>query len=48
LLGLLREDKSLANTFLSSHGAVESLRKQVEERTVIREKDSAPASVPLE
>ena len=47
LLGLLREDKSLADTFLSSHGAVESVRKQVEERTVIREKVSTSVDLPL-
>jgi ATP-dependent Clp protease ATP-binding subunit ClpC len=47
LLGLLREDKGLADTFLSSHGAVESVRKQVEERTVIREKVSTSVDLPL-
>jgi len=47
LLGLLREDKSLANTFLSSHGAVESVRKQVEERTVIRARVSTSVDLPL-
>jgi ATP-dependent Clp protease ATP-binding subunit ClpC len=30
LLGLLREDKALANRFLGSHAAVESIRKQIE------------------
>lgn len=45
LLGLLREDKSLANTFLRSHGAVEALRKQIEDATVIRER--VPTSVDL-
>jgi ATP-dependent Clp protease ATP-binding subunit ClpA len=29
LLGLLREDKALANRFLRSHAAVESIRKQI-------------------
>jgi hypothetical protein len=47
LLGLLREDKSLANTFLRSHGAVESIRRQVEEQTVIREKVSTSVDLPL-
>jgi ClpA/ClpB-like protein len=47
LLGLLREDKSLANTFLSSHGTVESVRKQVEARAVIREKLSTSVDLPL-
>jgi hypothetical protein len=30
LLGLLREDKALANRFLRSHASVESIRKQIE------------------
>ena len=30
LLGLLREDKSLANSLLHSHDSVECIRKQVE------------------
>src|ERR1039457_1831928 len=33
LLGLLREDKALANRFLGSHAAVESIRKQIERHT---------------
>src|ERR1035438_8784119 len=33
LLGLLREDKALANRFLRSHAAVESIRKQIEGHT---------------
>ena len=37
LLGLLREDKALANRFLRSHAAVESIRKQIEGHTTIRE-----------
>ena len=40
LLGLLRENKALADTFLHSHGGMESLRKQVEGHTTIREKVS--------
>ena len=47
LLGLLREDKALANTFLHSHGAVESIRKQVEGQTAIREKASTSIDLPL-
>ena len=49
LLGLLREDKSLANTFLRlrSHGAVEAIRKQIEGQTVIREKVSNTLDLPL-
>ena len=37
LLGLLREEKALAHTFLP-HGGVESIRKEVEGQTVIPEK----------
>ena len=40
LLGLLREDKALANRFLHSHAAVESIRKQIEGHTAPREKVS--------
>ena len=46
LLGLLREDKALANRFLRSH-TVESIRKQIEERTTIREKFSTSVDLPL-
>jgi len=38
LLGLLREDKALTNRFLRSHASVESIRKQIEGHTTIREK----------
>jgi hypothetical protein len=47
LLGLLREDKALANTFLHSHGEVESIRKQVEGLTMIRERVSTSVDLPL-
>jgi ClpA/ClpB-like protein len=47
LLGLLREDKSLVNTFLPSHAAVESIRKQVEGSTVIRERVSTSVDLPV-
>src|SRR3569833_230007 len=40
LLGLLREDKQLANRFLRSHAAIESIRKQIEAHTTAREKVS--------
>ena len=36
LLGLLREDKALANRFLRSDSAVESIRKQIEGHTAPR------------
>ncbi len=47
LLGLLREDKALANRFLRSHAAVESIRKQIEGHTQIREKVSTSVDLPL-
>src|SRR5271157_5115660 len=47
LLGLLREDKALANRFLRSHAAVESIRKQIEGHTAPREKVSTSVDLPL-
>jgi ATP-dependent Clp protease ATP-binding subunit ClpC len=47
LLGLLREDKALTNRFLRSHASVETIRKQVEGRTPIREKVSTSVDLPL-
>src|SRR5678809_424750 len=47
LLGLLREDKALTNRFLRSHASVESIRKQIEGRTTIREKVSTSVDLPL-
>ncbi|MEX2262298.1 MAG: ATP-dependent Clp protease ATP-binding subunit [Bryobacteraceae bacterium] len=47
LLGLLREDKALANRFLRSHSAIESIRKQIEGHTTIREKVSTSVDLPL-
>ena len=44
LLGVLREDKALSNRFLRSHGAVESIRKQIEDHTM---GEKAPTSVDL-
>src|SRR6266511_3129368 len=47
LLGLLREDKALANRFLRSHAAVDSIRKQIEVHATIREKVSTSVDLPL-
>jgi ATP-dependent Clp protease ATP-binding subunit ClpC len=47
LLGILREDKALTNRFLRSHVVVESIRKQIEEHTTIREKVSTSVDLPL-
>jgi ATP-dependent Clp protease ATP-binding subunit ClpA len=45
LMGLLREDKALANRFLQSQ--VESIRKQIDEHTTIREKVPTSMDLPL-
>jgi len=47
LLGLLREDKALTNRFLRSHASVESIRRQIEKHTEIREKISTSVDLPL-
>ncbi len=47
LLGLLREDKALTNRFLRSHASVESIRKQIEAHTTIREKIATSVDLPL-
>jgi ATP-dependent Clp protease ATP-binding subunit ClpC len=47
LLGMLREDKALTNRFLGSHGAVESIRRQIEAHTTIREKVATSVDLPL-
>ena len=47
LLGLLREDQALTNRFLRSHASIESIRKQIEGRTTIRDKVSTSVDLPL-
>src|ERR1039458_8476411 len=47
LLGLLREDKALANRFLRSHAAVESIRKQIEGHTAPGPSVSTSVDLPL-
>ena len=47
LLGLLREDKALANRFLRSHAAVEAIRKQIERHTPAGEKVPTSVDLPL-
>jgi ATP-dependent Clp protease ATP-binding subunit ClpC len=47
LLGLLRQDKALANRFLRSHASVESIRKQIEAHSTIREKIATSVDLPL-
>jgi ATP-dependent Clp protease ATP-binding subunit ClpC len=45
LLGIIREDKPLTSRFL--HSQVESIRKQVDSHTVVREKTSTSVDLPL-
>ena len=47
LLGLLREDKALANRFLPSAAQVDSIRNQIEAQTPIRKKASTAVDLPL-
>ncbi|MCC6745048.1 MAG: ATP-dependent Clp protease ATP-binding subunit, partial [Acidobacteria bacterium] len=48
LLGLLREDKGLTNRFFPRpQGSIESIRKEIEGRTVVREKISTSVDLPL-
>ncbi len=47
LLGLLREDKALANRFLGSAAQIDSIRNQIEAQTPIREKASTAVDLPL-
>ena len=47
LLGLIREDKNLTSRFLRNHASIESIRKEIEGRTPIREKISTSSDLPL-
>lgn len=48
LLGLIREDKHLTTRFFSrSQGTVESIRKEIEGRTILRERISTSVDLPL-
>ncbi len=47
LLGLLREDKGLTSRLLRSPGVIESMRKEIESRAVVREKVSTSVELPL-
>ena len=46
LLGLLREDKALTNRFLRQYSLVDSIRKQIEAHTTVREKVSSERGSP--
>jgi ATP-dependent Clp protease ATP-binding subunit ClpC len=48
LLGLLREDKSLALRLLSTDAAYEAIREQIEARTTKREKISTSVDLPFD
>ena len=47
LLGVLREDKVLGQRFFQEDGAADSIRKQVEAGTTVREKISTSVDLPL-
>jgi len=47
LLGLIREDKNLTSRFLRNSPLSESIRKEIEGRTTIREKVSTSVDLPL-
>lgn len=47
LLGLLGEDKALADHFFQSESAVASIRNQIEANTAIREKQPTSVDLPL-
>ncbi len=48
LLGLLREDKHLTTRFFNrSQGSVESIRKEIEGRTILRDRISTSVDLPL-
>ena len=47
LLGLLREYKALAHRFLPSHASMESIRRQVEHHSPVRDKVATSVDLPL-
>jgi ATP-dependent Clp protease ATP-binding subunit ClpC len=48
LLGLMREDKGLTNRFFRhAQASIESIRKEIEGRTILREKVSTSVDLPL-
>jgi len=47
LLGLLREEKSILSRFFPAHPSMDVIRKQIEARTVIRERTPTSLEVPL-
>ena len=47
LLGILREDKALANRFLPSNHSVASIRRRIRALTPLRDKISTSVDLPL-
>jgi len=47
LLGLIREDKILTNRFIRDQASIESIRKEIEGRTSLRERVPPSADLPL-
>ena len=47
LLGMIREDRALINRILGSHSGIESIRKIIEGRTIIREEVPTSIDLPL-
>ncbi len=48
LLGLMREDASLTTRFFTrSHASIEAIRKEIEGRTILRERISTSVDLPL-
>src|ERR1700741_1509774 len=48
LLGLIREDKNLTTRFFHrSHANIESIRKEIEGRTILRDRISTNIDLPL-
>src|SRR5580765_4024654 len=47
LLGLIREDKNLTNRFLHNESPIESIRREIEGRTEVREKVSTSIDLPV-
>jgi ATP-dependent Clp protease ATP-binding subunit ClpC len=47
LLGLLRQDKTLSARFLRGHAPFESIRREIEQHSTIREKTATSVDLPL-
>jgi ATP-dependent Clp protease ATP-binding subunit ClpC len=47
LLGLLREDKAITERLFRSYADVESIRKQIESQTIVREKLQTSVDLPM-